>query len=98
MLQVRDLERDARAIGVRVSMEVRGQCRPGKLRSAERRAVDWVPMGAVLDRLRPKTGLPRIRITGVDDDTTPSVTSNPGANWIFLPTNCRRLARSSHFA
>lgn len=89
MLQVRDLERDARAIGVRL-MECAGNADPANFGLLS--AAQWtgVPMGAVLDRLRPKTGLPRIRITGVDDDTTPSVTSNPGASWIFTPDELQK--------
>ncbi|MFN7982764.1 MAG: molybdopterin-dependent oxidoreductase [Vicinamibacterales bacterium] len=81
-LRVHDLERDAKTIGVRL-MECAGNADPANFGLLS--AAQWagVPMSAVLDRLRPKPGLQRIRVTGIDDDKTPSVTSNPGASWIF---------------
>ncbi len=46
---------------------------------------DWdgVPLAAVLDRVRPLSKAYRVLVSGVDDETTPSRTSVPGASWIF---------------
>jgi len=81
-VRVRDLERDARAMGVRL-MECAGNADPANFGLLS--AAQWtgVPLVTVLDRLKAKPALPRVRVTGIDDDTTPSVTSNPGASWIF---------------
>jgi DMSO/TMAO reductase YedYZ molybdopterin-dependent catalytic subunit len=46
---------------------------------------DWegVPLTAILDRARPSAASYRVLVSGVDDETTPSRTSVPGASWIF---------------
>jgi DMSO/TMAO reductase YedYZ molybdopterin-dependent catalytic subunit len=46
---------------------------------------DWdgVPLAAVLDRIQPSSKTYRVLVSGVDDETTPSRTSVPGASWIF---------------
>jgi DMSO/TMAO reductase YedYZ molybdopterin-dependent catalytic subunit len=48
-------------------------------------AADWegVPLQAVLDRVQPSAAPHRILVSGVDDETTESRTSLPGASWIF---------------
>lgn len=81
-LHARELARDAKAIGVRL-MECAGNSDPANFGLLS--AAQWtgVPMGAVLDRLRPQRDHRRIRVTGIDDEKTPSATSNPGASWIF---------------
>jgi len=43
---------------------------------------DGMPVTALLDRLQPLPGPYRVLISGVDDEG-PSVTSTPGASWIF---------------
>ena len=46
---------------------------------------DWegVPLGAVLDRVRPSSASYRVLVSGVDDEASRPVTSVPGASWIF---------------
>ena len=53
---------------------------------------DWdgVPLAALLDRARPSAASYRVLVSGVDDDTTPSRTSVPGASWIFSRDDLRR--------
>ncbi len=51
---------------------------------------DGVPIGALLDRARPLSGVSRLRITGVDDEQFPSRTSTPGASWIFSRDDLER--------
>jgi DMSO/TMAO reductase YedYZ molybdopterin-dependent catalytic subunit len=55
-------------------------------------AADWegVPLGAVLDRVRPETSSYRVLISGVDDETARPVTSVPGASWIFSRDDLQR--------
>lgn len=54
-------------------------------------AAEWkgVPIGTVLDRVRPVGGATRVLVTGVDDDR-PSRTSIPGASWIFSREDLER--------
>jgi DMSO/TMAO reductase YedYZ molybdopterin-dependent catalytic subunit len=53
---------------------------------------DWdgVPLTAILDRVRPRSGASRVLISGVDDEVTPSRTSVPGASWIFSRDDLQR--------
>lgn len=55
-------------------------------------AADWegVPLAAVLDRLRPLSGLSRVLVSGVDDEVSAARTSAPGASWIFSPDELQR--------
>jgi DMSO/TMAO reductase YedYZ molybdopterin-dependent catalytic subunit len=48
-------------------------------------AADWegVPLGAVLDRVRPSTSAYRVLVSGVDEEAARPMTSVPGASWIF---------------
>jgi DMSO/TMAO reductase YedYZ molybdopterin-dependent catalytic subunit len=48
-------------------------------------AADWegVPLGAVLDRVRPSTSAYRVLVSGVDEEAARPITSVPGASWIF---------------
>jgi sulfane dehydrogenase subunit SoxC len=48
-------------------------------------AADWegAPLLAVLERVQPSASSHRILVSGVDDETTESRTSLPGASWIF---------------
>jgi DMSO/TMAO reductase YedYZ molybdopterin-dependent catalytic subunit len=53
---------------------------------------DWVgvPLGAVVDSLQPASASYRILVSGVDDESTPSRTSVPGASWIFSRDDVQR--------
>lgn len=55
-------------------------------------AADWegVPLGAVLDRVRPAAGSYRVLVSGVDDEGSRPVTSVPGASWIFSRDDLQR--------
>ena len=55
-------------------------------------AADWegVPLGAVLDRVRPAVGSSRVLVSGVDDEGSRPVTSVPGASWIFSRDDLQR--------
>ena len=88
-LDIPTLERDARDMGVRL-LECAGNADPANFGLMS--AAQWagVPMAAVLDRATPLAGATRIRITGVDDETTPTATSNPGASWIFTRDELER--------
>jgi DMSO/TMAO reductase YedYZ molybdopterin-dependent catalytic subunit len=46
---------------------------------------DWegVPLPAILDHVRPTSGAYRVLVSGLDDETTTSRTSIPGASWVF---------------
>jgi DMSO/TMAO reductase YedYZ molybdopterin-dependent catalytic subunit len=48
-------------------------------------AADWegVPLGAVLDRVRPAARSYRVLVSGVDEEAARPMTSVPGASWIF---------------
>ena len=88
-LRVRDLERDVKDVGVRL-MECAGNADPANFGLLSAAQWSGVPIGAVLDRLRPQASHRRVRITGVDDEKTPSATSNPGASWIFTPDELQK--------
>jgi len=55
-------------------------------------AAEWegVPLGAVLDRVRPSAGSYRVLVSGVDDDGSRPITSVPGASWIFSRDDLQR--------
>jgi len=55
-------------------------------------AAEWegVPLGAVLDRVRPAAGSYRVLVSGVDDDGSRPITSVPGASWIFSRDDLQR--------
>lgn len=55
-------------------------------------AASWsgMPIAAVLDRVQPLSGVNRIRVTGFDDEVTPTQTSNPGASWVFTRDELER--------
>jgi DMSO/TMAO reductase YedYZ molybdopterin-dependent catalytic subunit len=88
-LDLRDLDRLA-APGGRALMECSGnadQTNYGLISVAD---WDGVPLAAILDRARPRTGASRVLISGVDDEVTPSRTSVPGASWIFSRDDLQR--------
>jgi DMSO/TMAO reductase YedYZ molybdopterin-dependent catalytic subunit len=51
---------------------------------------DGIPLGALLDRIRPVSPTSRVLVAGVDDDQHPSRTSTPGASWIFSRVELER--------
>ena len=53
---------------------------------------DWegVPLGAVLDRVRPSAASWRVLVSGVDEEGSRPVTSVPGASWIFTRDELER--------
>lgn len=44
---------------------------------------DGVPLAPLLDRVTALGGTTRVLVSGIDDLTTPSSTSTPGASWVF---------------
>ena len=46
---------------------------------------DWdgVPLGRILDRVRPSTASHRVLVSGLDDAASAAASSVPGASWIF---------------
>jgi DMSO/TMAO reductase YedYZ molybdopterin-dependent catalytic subunit len=88
-LDLRELDRLA-APGGRVLIECSGnadQTNYGLMSVAD---WDGVPLTAILDRVRPRSGASRVLISGVDDEVTPSRTSVPGASWIFSRDDLQR--------
>ena len=55
-------------------------------------AADWegVPLGAVLDRVRPAVRSYRVLVSGVDEEAARPMTSVPGASWIFSRDDLQR--------
>ena len=82
LLDIGSMESEARDIGLRL-MECAGNSDPANFGLLS--AAEWggVPMSAVLERIRPLPAGRRVRVTGFDDEQQPSVTSNPGASWVF---------------
>lgn len=76
------LERESRDAGTHL-MECAGNSDPANFGLLS--AASWmgVPVAALLDRTRAEARGQRVRITGVDDDRMVSMTSMPGASWIF---------------
>jgi DMSO/TMAO reductase YedYZ molybdopterin-dependent catalytic subunit len=64
-------------------MECSGNADPANFGLISTARWTGVPMAAVLDRVQPLTGPWRVRVTGLDDEVTPSRSSVPGASWIF---------------
>ena len=88
-LEVRALERDARDMGIRV-MECAGNSDPANFGLLSAASWTGVPMAAVLSQMTKRAGAQRVRITGIDDEQTATVTSNPGASWVFSPDELER--------
>jgi len=57
-------------------------------------AVEWdgVPLARVLERLPQPAGAAAVLVSGVDDDTRPSLRSQPGASWVFPLASLDTLA------
>lgn len=81
-IDLRTLASEARDVGVHL-MECAGNADPANFGLLSAAQWSGAPMAAVLDRLPPAPAGARVRVTGVDDEQRASVTSNPGASWIF---------------
>ncbi|MGE3956132.1 MAG: molybdopterin-dependent oxidoreductase [Vicinamibacterales bacterium] len=88
-LGLRTLQEQAIDIGIRL-MECAGNSDPANFGLLSAAHWDGVPMAAVLDRVRPQAPSGRLRVSGLDDEQRPSVTSNPGASWIFTRDELER--------
>ena len=88
-LDVRSLERDRRDMGIRL-MECAGNSDPANFGLLSAASWTGVPLAAVLASVTKRPGAQRIRVTGIDDDQTATVTSNPGASWVFSPDELER--------
>lgn len=88
-LEIRSLERDARDMGVRF-MECAGNSDPANFGLLSAASWTGVPMAAVLSQGTKRPGAQRVRIAGIDDEQTATVTSNPGASWVFSPDELER--------
>lgn len=55
-------------------------------------AARWsgTPLLAVADRIRRPSSARRIRVVGIDDESSATVSSTPGAGWIFTPDELER--------
>lgn len=51
---------------------------------------DGVPVAALLDRVRPQNGSWRVQVTGVDESTGDSRSSQAGASWVFTRDDLER--------
>ncbi|MBS1818991.1 MAG: molybdopterin-dependent oxidoreductase [Acidobacteria bacterium] len=83
------IEREAKDVGLRL-MECAGNSDPanfGLLSAARWTGADLL---ALLDRVRPLANATRIKVVGIDDEQQASVTSNPGASWIFTREELER--------
>src|SRR5262249_35600254 len=63
-------------------LECAGNADPANFGLLSAATWDGIPVSAVLDRLRPSATNARVLVNGVDDQG-PSMTSIPGASWIF---------------
>ncbi len=87
-LDFASLERDATRAGPYV-MECAGNADPANFGLLSAAEWEGVPVGAVLDRLRPPAPDARVLVSGADDPG-PSRTSVPGASWIFSRNQLER--------
>lgn len=88
-LDLGTLERDARDLGVRL-MECAGNADPANFGLLSAASWSGIPVAALLDRTGRQAGARRVRISGYDDEVGASVTSNPGASWVFTPEELER--------
>jgi molybdopterin-dependent oxidoreductase-like protein protein len=80
-LDIAGLERFSTRAGPYV-MECAGNADPANFGLLSAATWEGIPATVVLDRLRPPAANARVLVSGVDDPG-PSVTSVPGASWIF---------------
>jgi DMSO/TMAO reductase YedYZ molybdopterin-dependent catalytic subunit len=87
------LDADVRAAGTHL-MECSGNADPANFGLISTARWHGVPLLAVIERVQPLAGAWRVRVTGLDDEVTPSRSSVPGASWIFSRDD---LARTGAF-
>ncbi len=81
-VDIRSLASAARDLGVRL-MECAGNSDPANFGLLSAASWNGVPMASVLDRMPTAPAGARVRVIGIDDEQRASVTSNPGASWVF---------------
>jgi DMSO/TMAO reductase YedYZ molybdopterin-dependent catalytic subunit len=87
-LRVDELSRSAVPMGAHL-LECAGNTNPNNYGLMSVARWNGTPMTALLDRLRPLPGAFRVVVAGVDD-AGPSLTSTPGASWIFSRDDLER--------
>lgn len=92
-VRVDALDAEVRATGTHL-MECSGNADPANFGLISTARWHGVPLLAVIDRVQPLAGAWRVRVTGLDDEVTPSRSSVPGASWIFSRDD---LARTGAF-
>src|SRR6266568_5969260 len=81
-LRADTLSRLAVPMGVHL-LECAGNTNPNNYGLMSAARWDGVPLDALLERVLPLSGASYVRISGLDDEGSPSQTSIPGASWIF---------------
>jgi DMSO/TMAO reductase YedYZ molybdopterin-dependent catalytic subunit len=76
------LARDARPMGVHL-IECSGNANPDNFGLMSAAEWDGVPIAPLLRALGMPASGPSVLVSGFDDTTTPSQTSNAGASWVF---------------
>jgi DMSO/TMAO reductase YedYZ molybdopterin-dependent catalytic subunit len=81
-LTIETLDRSTRPVGLRL-LECAGNARAARFGMIG--VANWagVPVSEILEQARPKGPATRVLITGYDQYATPSVSSIPGASWVF---------------
>jgi DMSO/TMAO reductase YedYZ molybdopterin-dependent catalytic subunit len=81
-INIQTLQSTAKAMGTHL-MECAGNVRATHFGLIS--VADWtgVPIASILDRLKIKPGASRVEISGFDHYANPTMTSVPGASWIF---------------
>jgi DMSO/TMAO reductase YedYZ molybdopterin-dependent catalytic subunit len=92
-LPLHALSAEVRPLGAHL-MECSGNADPANFGLISTARWDGIPVLALLDRVSPLSGPWRLRVTGLDDEATPSRSSVPGASWIFSRDD---LARTGAF-
>jgi hypothetical protein len=87
-VDVATLERDATRVGPWV-LECAGNADPANFGLLSAASWEGIPIPAILDRLSKPAADARVLVNGVDDPG-PSVTSTPGASWIFTRDQLER--------
>jgi DMSO/TMAO reductase YedYZ molybdopterin-dependent catalytic subunit len=88
-LRLDGLAAQARPMGTHL-MECSGNADPANFGLISAARWSGIPLTAVLDRVQPTSGPWRVRVTGLDDEVTPSRSSVPGASWIFTRNDLER--------
>src|SRR5262249_7924435 len=83
-----ELSRSAVPMGAHL-LECAGNTNPNNYGLMSAARWDGVPVTSLLDRVQPLPGSYRVLVAGLDDEG-PSVTSTPGASWIFSRDDLER--------